>query len=112
MENEFEKKAAYRLIPNENGNFEVFDCRYDITIACKNKEDQEEALKLIKKASSVDDIEKEKEELKKKMKKIQKCLKVMAAQKGVNVTGSVLETGKWQCAYNDLQVLLKEKEDE
>lgn len=42
------------------------------------------------------------------MKKIKKCLKVMAAQKGVDVTGSVLETGKWLCAYNDLQVLLKE----
>lgn len=112
MENEFEKNAAYRLIPNEKGNFELYDCRYDINIACKNKEDQEEALKLIKKASSVDDIEKENDELKKKMKKIKKCLKVMAAQKGVNVTGSVLETGKWQCAYNDLQMLLKEKEDE
>ena len=48
------------------------------------------------------------EELKKKMKKIKKCLNVMAAQKGIDVTGPVLETGKWICAYNDLQVLLKE----
>lgn len=108
MENEIEEKAAYRLIPNEKGNFELYDCRYDINIACKNKEDQEEALKLIKKASSVDDIEKENDELKKKMKKIKRCLMVMAAQKGIDVTGPVLETGKWICAYNDLQVLLKE----
>lgn len=108
MENEFEEKAAYRLIPNEEGKFEVYDCRYDIAIACKNKEDQEEALKLIKKASEIEDIEKESEELKKKMKKIKKCLKVMAAQKGIDVTGPVIETGKWICAYNDLQVLLKE----
>lgn len=48
------------------------------------------------------------EELKRKMKKIKKCLKVMTAQKSIDVAGPVLETGKWICAYNDLQVLLKE----
>lgn len=44
-----ENDIKFYLIPNDEGEFEVYDCEYDITIACKSKEEQDEAIKKIKK---------------------------------------------------------------
>lgn len=44
-----ENDIKFYLIPNDEGEFEVYDCEYDITIVCKSKEEQDEAIKKIKK---------------------------------------------------------------
>lgn len=44
-----ENDIKFYLIPNDEGEFEAYDCEYDITIVCKSKEEQDEAIKKIKK---------------------------------------------------------------
>lgn len=44
-----ENDIKFYLIPNDEGEFEAYDCEYDITICCKSKEDQDEAIKKLKK---------------------------------------------------------------
>lgn len=44
-----ENNIAFTLIPNEEGKFEAYSSKYDITILCKSKEDQDEAIEKIKK---------------------------------------------------------------
>ena len=44
-----ENDIKFYLIPNDEGEFEVYDLEYDITIVCKSKEEQDEAIKKIKK---------------------------------------------------------------
>lgn len=47
-----ENDIKFYLIPNDEGEFEVYDCEYDITIVCKSKEEQDEAIKKIKKGQA------------------------------------------------------------
>lgn len=47
-----ENDIKFRLIQNDEGEFEAYDCDYDITISCKSKEDQDEAIKKLKKGQA------------------------------------------------------------
>lgn len=47
--------------------------------------------------------------LKRKYRKIRKKVNTLKACKEVDVTGGVLDVGKFLCAYYDLQNLVKEK---
>lgn len=47
-----ENDIKFRLIQNDEGEFEAYDCEYDITIVCKSKEEQDEAIKKIKKGQA------------------------------------------------------------
>lgn len=59
-----ENDIKFYLIPNDEGKFEAYDCEYDITIVCKSKEEQDEAIKTIKKGlASLQAWDKVKEEL-------------------------------------------------
>ena len=47
-----ENNIAFTLVPNEEGMFEAYRSEYDITILCKSNEDQDEAIKKIKKGQA------------------------------------------------------------
>lgn len=47
-----ENNIAFTLMPNEEGMFEAYSSEYDITILCKSKEEQDEAIKKIKKGQA------------------------------------------------------------
>lgn len=47
-----ENDIKFRLIQNDEGEFEAYDCDYDITISSKSKEDQDEAIKKLKKGQA------------------------------------------------------------
>lgn len=47
-----ENDIKFYLIPNDEGEFEAYDSEYDITIVCKSKEEQDEAIKKIKKGQA------------------------------------------------------------
>ena len=52
---------------------------------------------------------KDNKKLKRNYKRVKQQVNIMSAQKDVDVTGDVLEVGKWLCAYYKLREIVKEK---